>query len=295
MKHAALLPFLLASLMAAAGCNGHSNVEIRPVNEAKEALFRINQNLGKLDRPLSCKGIVSMRFRDTEGREHIFFGNPTTIIVEQPQSLYFDVKSLAGSVGRMGSNDEHYWMWVTLPDLRKVWWGTWDALRAGRARRVAVDPRSLLDAWLMKPLPETLPDGTKPLLLAEGDLRRLVFPVLNSEGWPMVQREVYYQADAPGIPTRIVDRRRDGEIYMDARLGRFVAVDETGPGGPQTARSFSVRWPIGGATLDLSLDSVRFRESDTPFCEFDPASFDGESECLDQPVASLQPRLGDVH
>lgn len=285
----------LVSLMAGCPPQAAGRAEIRPLREAKEAIFRINDNLSRIDRALNCQGIVSMRFRDTQNKEHVFFGNPTTILVDQPQCLRFDVRSIAGSIGRMGSNDDYYWMWVTAPDTRKMWWGTWAALREGRARRVAVNPRQLLDAWLMQPLPESLPNGTRPLLLVEGEVRRLLFPVLNKENWPSIQREVYIDPNPPYMPIRVVDRRPDGEIYMDARLDRFKPIEDAGPAAPLTARSYDVKWPLVGAVMTLSLDSVSYHQSDIPFCDLDPSdpeSFDGERESLDEPARRIEPLVG---
>lgn len=293
--------FAILTIAGLIGC-ADQRAEIRPVREAKEALLRVNSNLSRIDRPLNCKGSVSLQFRDTAGKQQAFFGNPVAIHVGQPQCLRFDVKSLAGSVGRMGSNDDFYWMWVTLGDTRKMWWGTWSAVKSGRARRVAVNPRQLLDAWLMQPIPEELPNGTKPILIAEGRdgrQRRLLFPVMNSENWPAIQREVFLDPDPPYQPVRVIDRRPDGEIYMDAKLARFTPIDDAGADAPLTARSFDVVWPLGGAVMTLSLDSVAFHSSDVPFCDFDPSQrgvFDGEVECLDEPaVRPLSPDVGGVN
>ena len=299
MRNAAVLLVVAGAIALTGGCV-EPRAEIRPAREAQEALARINANLARIDRPLNCKGtIVSLRFRDTSGNQQSFALNPVSIHLGRPQCLRLDVKAITGSVGRIGSNDDYYWMWVTAGDTRKMWWGTWGALRSGRARRVAVNPRQLLDAWLMQPILEELPNGTKPILLAEGrDFRerRLVFPVLNSENWPGIQREIHLDPDPPYQPTRVIDRRADGEIFMDARLGQFVPLDDAGPDAPLTARRFDVRWPIGGAVLSLTLDSVRFYEGDAPFCEFDPRDFEGEAECLDEsPGRPLAPELGGVN
>src|SRR5262245_56401263 len=272
MRNAAAALLAAAAVLALTGCFAEPRAEIRPAREAKEALTRINANLARIDRPLNCKGTINrLSFRDTSGKEQSFALNPVSIHVDRPQCLRLDVKAITGSVGRIGSNDDYYWMWVTAGDTRKMWWGTWAAVQSGRARRVAVNPRQLLDAWLMQPLPEQLPNGTKPILLAEGAefrQRRLVFPALDAEGWPGIQREIHLDPDPPDQPTRIVDRRPDGQVFMDARLGRFVPLDDAGPDAPLTARSFDVDWPIGGARLSLSLDSVRFYDGDAPFCEF---------------------------
>lgn len=294
-----LVTLALAALVT--GCDHAGKTvefEVRPSHEAREAVARVNSNLSRIDRALDCRGIVSLTFNDTNGRTHRFIANPTVIIVEQPRCLYFDVKSIAGSIGRMGSNDDAYWMWVTAGDTRKMWWGTWAALDQGRARRVAVNPRQLLDAWLIGPIPEKMPDGTKPLLVESTGERRLIFPVLDKDGYPSLRREIFLDLNPPHMPVRIVDRRADGEVYMDARLSNYVRLDSDPSAGPYTAREYKVVWPLGGAKMDLSLDRVRYRTKEEPFCEFDPAApgaFDGDVETLDESAPRrVDPELGET-
>lgn len=281
---------MLIGLVGAAGCTTHARLEPRPPSDARQAMRRINANLSRIERALYCKALVSFRFRDNRGVVRRFVGHPATIIFEQPRCLYFDIKhTLAGSVARIGSNDERYWLWVDLQDTRKLWYGTWAALERGLARRMVVPPDELLDALMMRPLPEALPAGVRPLLESDGRVSRLLFVEVGEGRWPWVRREMVLDAQPPYLPVEIVDRLPDGRIAMRAELGRYRRVRGTGPLGPYTARHYVVRWKQEGAEMRIDLSDVRYRARETPFCEF-PEGWEGETIRLDRtPVRVEQP------
>ncbi len=276
---AVLLPLGLACL----GCPRVPAVEPRPPREAREALGLINENLDKIDGALYCKALTSFRFRDANGTDRRFIGHPATVIFESPRCLYLDIKhSLGGSVARIGSNDARYWLWVDTPETRKLWHGTWEALEQGRARRTAVPPNQLLDALMMRPLPEWLPGGLEPLLVFDGKNRRLMFLELDEAGWPFATRELVLDRRPPHMPVEIIDRLRDGRVVMHAYLKGYRPVKGTGPDGPYTPRNYVVYWQLDQAEMRLDFSDVRYRTQEVPFCEF-PDQWDGEVEPLDEP------------
>jgi hypothetical protein len=271
--------------LACCGCPHVSVVEPRPPREAREALQRINENLAKIDGAVYCKALTSFRFRDANGNDRRFIGHPATVIFESPRCLYFDIKhSLGGSVARIGSNDERYWLWVDTPETRKLWHGTWEALEQGRARRLAVPPNQLLDALMMRPLSESLPGGLEPLLLFDGRNRRLMFLELDEAGWPFASRELVLDRQPPHMPVEIIDRLRDGRVVMHAHLRGYRPIKGTGPDGPYTPRNYVVYWEVDQAEMRLDFSDVRYRTREAPFCEF-PDQWDGEVESLDEPPA----------
>ena len=280
LRRDALCCAVLAAFVA--GCTDQ-RVQVRPPIEAQQALDRINENLGKINDALYCKpALVSFRFRDSEGGDRRFVGHPATVIFEAPSCLYFDIKStLAGSVARIGANDERYWLWIDVSDTRKLWYGTWKALEAGGARRIAVPPDRLLDAMMMRPLPMAMMQAQRPLLLGNKHEQRLIFLADDSANWPFAQREFLLDTKPPYMPIEIIDRMVDGEVVMHAHLSRYKPVRGTGPDGPQTARHYVVYWPADGAEMRLDFSDVRYREKDTPFCEF-PEGWQGEVELLDE-------------
>jgi hypothetical protein len=258
-----------------------------PFRDARAAMRHVNDNLTKIDGALYCNSsaLVSFRFRDAEERDRRFIGHPTTVIFEAPRCLYFDIKhSLGGSVAHIGSNDERYWVWVDTPELRKLWWGYWDDEDGGRSSGgLPIPPGLLLDALLMRPLPESVPGGLPPLMI-DGNTCRLLFQRLGQDGWPYVAREMVLDKRPPYQPVEIIDRLSDGRVVMQARIGKYRPVKDTGKDGPQTARHYVVHWPLNEAEMRLDLGRVRYRTKDVPFCEF-PEYWQGEMEQIDAPPA----------
>ncbi|MFQ5806868.1 MAG: hypothetical protein ACE5I3_10500 [Phycisphaerae bacterium] len=283
---------VLLSLLGAGcvGCDGTSGIKtggIKPLppRDAREAMQRINDNLAKIDGALYCPGYTSFRFRDANGRDRRFIAHPATVIFEAPRALYYDIKSsLGGGVARIGSNNEHYWLWVDTPEARKLWHGTWEALEREYARRMAVPPNQLLDALMMRSLPEQMPGVSKPLLRLNGNDHRLVFLGLDAAGWPYAKRELKLDPKPPYMPLEIIDRLRDGRVVMHAYLKGYKPVKGTGPDGPYTARKYVVYWELDGAEMRLDLRDVRYRTKDAPFWDF-PDAWEGEVESLDEPPA----------
>ena len=258
-------------------------MEPRPPRDAREAVWRINRNLDAFEGALYCKASVSFRFRDANGADRRFIGQPATVIFEAPRCFYFDIKhTLAGSVAHIGSNDERYWMWADYSNTRKLWYGTWAALQDGLSKRLLVPPDQLLDALMMRPIPEQLPDGLYPLLERGANGQRLLFMEQDENGWPWARREIVLDKNPPYLPVEIVDRLEDGRVAMQATLGRYKRLDEAGPNAPYTPRRYVLKWELDNAEIDLDLSSVRYRTKDVPFCEF-PYGWTGEVEELDLP------------
>lgn len=283
LRAGAFLPIAVALC----GCVQHP-VEIRPSAEARAAMERITSNLERIDGPLNCSGLVTFRFRDTEGQKRSFFAQPTAVVVEKPHNLLFAIRhSLGDTIAQIGSNEDRYWLWVNLPEVRKLWWGTWTALDAGQTPRIVVTPRQLLDAWLLTPVAVSLPDGDPPLLFQQGEFRWLIFTARDQDGWPGARREMHLDRLAPYLPVRIIDRDAAGTILMDAELGGYRRIDEAGADAPYTPRRYVVNWPVGEAELRLDFDRVRYRSIEVPYNEF-PERWQGETERLDEPASPLR-------
>jgi len=272
---------LVGILLVPAGCY---RVDVRPPAEARRVIERINSNLARIEAAVYGRpALVSFRFRDDEGRVHRFLAQPATLIFRPPRCLYFDIKnSLSGSVARLGSNEERYWLWVDVPEMRRMWWGTWDALLSGRAQRMVVPPDLLLDALMMRPLTVAGEDELPPMLVEAAGRRRLWFQHLDERGWPFVAREIVLGRWPRDLPVEIIDRLSDGRVAMRARLYDYRPVG--GSSGALTPRRYVVVWPIMDAELRLDLLDARYRTKDTPFCEF-PRRFRGEVVPLDVPAA----------
>jgi hypothetical protein len=204
--------------------------------------------------------------------------------------LYFSIKHADIPIAHIGSNDDYYWFWVDIPDNRKLFWGTWDAVEAGRAKKMLVPPGQLLDALMLAPPQEALPEGLKPFLLTVNGEQRLQYLRLDDDAWPHPARELVLDSKL-GLPARIVDYAPDGRIAMTADLGGWQAVDDTGITGPLTPRRYVVLWPLDGAELRLDLQRVEYFVKDAPFCDFEPREWRGDRESLDLGVAPSAGRV----
>lgn len=249
-----------------------------PFTTRREALEHVNNNLAQITQPLSCAALVSFKFRGGDERVHAFYMHEARLIFAPPKSLLFDVRTLAGTAAQFGSNDAQYWLWLDVADLRKLWWGSWHRISALTERKLPVPPNELLDALLLRPLPEALEGGQLPVLRAEEGDYRLIFMRLGGGGQPTGWREVRFDTRPPYQPVEIVDRTPDGEIAMRAQLMNYQRV---GAEGPLTPRRYVVVWPANEAEMRLDILSAKFR-SELPEGTFDfPANWQGESEEID--------------
>ncbi|MBU0639594.1 MAG: hypothetical protein KKB50_12070 [Planctomycetes bacterium] len=245
------------------GCNGPQPI---PPRDAHEALLRVNDNIAGLKGALYCSPcLVSFKFTDRDRRAHRFIGHPATLIFAPPRCLYFDIKhTLGGSVARVGSNDERFWLWIE-PEVSRMWWGTWADLQMEARRSLPVPPDELLDALMLRPLPERSSASPSPVLRVEGDDYRLLFVRLDESGEARSLREIVLDPFPPYQPLEIIDRLPDGRVLMRASLGHYRQV---GRAGPYTARRYVVEWPQDGAEMRLDIQRAKFRLDQPPFCEF---------------------------
>ncbi len=288
--HRARRPWLWPGLplVLLAGCAA-PQIRYAPPAETREVVTAILDNARRLSGTLYGKpALVSFRFRDEQGRDRRFIGHPAVLLFRPPRCLRLEVRSSLGPVvARIGSNDQRYWAWVDAGDLKKLWWGSWDALESGRARSFYIPPDDLLDVLLLRrsaAMGEPDEHGdlrVGPLLEYRGRQRWLIVQKLGPDAMPAVRRIMRLRDRPPHLPVRIIDYTADGRVWMDATLGGY-ARPAGDPHGPWLARRFVLRWPQRQAELRLDLLRVRLRTLDVPFCRF-PARFAGQIESLDEP------------
>lgn len=273
-----LATFAPLLLLALTGCPPPGGAGLTPRDE-REALARVNDNLARGAAPREYQALVSFRFRDAAGAERRFLAHEAVLRFRQPRDLYFDIRSLVGSVARIGSDLQRYWIWIE-PEVNKLWWGHWESLSGQTPGGLPIAPNELLDALLLRPLPKALVGGLGPLLRIEGDDHRLLFVRLGEDGQPCGWREIRLDPRPPYQPLEIVDRLPDGRVQMHAELSDYRPI---GRDGPLVARHYVVRWPIDQAEMRLDVTRARFR-SDLPDELFEfPEAFAGEVEQLDAP------------
>lgn len=250
--------------------------------QTRAALGALNARYAALDGAVYGEGLISVRFRDEMGRTQQAIAQPTTLIFEAPRCLYLDVKSsIAGTFARLGANDERYWLWVDSPDMRKLYWGTWDALAAGRARSLPVPPDQLLDALLLRPHPDRLPGSVRATGWETLSGVDLVFLAEDSLGWPYERRVLRIPQPPIGEPSEIVDYDAEGRELLRATLRAYRPMADGTTAAWRYAHSYVLSWPTLGAEIRLDLNSLKRRTNDLPFCDF-PRRFNGQIEALDE-------------
>ncbi len=286
------------------GCENGARIELFPTKKpvepppaptgpatAREALAAINANLAAIRGALyGSPATVSFSFRDERGRDRRFIGHPAMLIFENPRCFVLEIRSsIGGTVARIGSNDLRYWLWVDIPDERRMWWGTWAALRAGQARKLAAPPDQLLDSLMMRPLPEKPRDGLKPILERSDGETRLVFQGLDGEGYPFNRRVFTLDPNPPHLPIAIVERDPAGNVVLSAELRDYEPVGDE-EGAPLVPRRYVLNWPQDGSELRLDLGRLRYRTKTETFCDF--PEWDGEVEPLDMQADDSQEYFG---
>lgn len=271
---------LLSGLIA--GCPP-GNLHLQP-QSAPDALTYINRNIDRIAEPVTTRdALVTLEIKDAEGRTHLMLLQPAKLLFAAPRCLRFDIRHVsAGKVAEVGSNDARYWLALEVED-RQLWWGTWAALEAGQARRLALPPDQLLDALMMRPLPVALSGGVRAILRApeSGYERHLEYMKLSPEGWPYVARVVVLSPATDYYPAEIIDYDAAGEVRMHAWLSAYRPIRDTGSDGPRVPHEYQIHWPVDEARLRLSLRAVQYRPEGVP-CDF-PAGWVGPQTCLDGP------------
>lgn len=281
-RRAALAPpAALLALALLTGCPGGGRTVGLAPRTVSEAVERINANFAGYDETLSCSGLATFSFREADGTQRTFSLQDSRLFYRQPQYVRFSVKSLQGETVQVGSNDERYWVWVDT-EPRRMWWGSWARIGQVDPNALPIPPGDLLDAMLLRPLPETLRGGLDPMLRVDGDDHRLIYVRLDGEGRVSGYRELRLKTSPPYLPVEIVDRSRDGVVLMRAALDRYEPVD----GGPLLARRYKVEWPVSQSRFELELLTARFREDFGPemFSTF-PSNWKHEQIRLDPPPA----------
>jgi hypothetical protein len=179
-------------------------------------------------------------------------------------------------VARIGSNAERYWLRIDLPERRQLYWGAWTRVADLPPDRVDFPPNDLLDALMLRPLPEQA-GSIAPWLRIEQSDWRLTYLQTDDAGRAKRIREIVLDVRPPFMPVRIVDRLPDGRVAMQAELGNYQRV---GDHGPYVARRYVIEWPLNEAELRLDVERAKFRPEQPPFDRF-PDDWIGPSECLD--------------
>lgn len=277
---------LAAMLLALPGCVFSQRVRVAP-RDTREAIARINSNVERINSTLSLPGLTSFSFRDGDGVQRSLVAQEAKLFFRAPRCLLFEVRGLTGTLARVGANEDRYWVSFE-SDPPKLWWGAWSGAQGVSRDKLPITPAELLDALMLRPLPESYPGSlTARLSRIAPNEERLIFSRYVGKR-AVGAREILLDPFEPYQPLGIVDVDADGLVLMDARLGKYERVGD----GPYIAREYVVNWPRTGATFRLSIGSgAKFRPDLEDFCDF-PARWQGPVEQLDADT-SIRPKAVD--
>jgi hypothetical protein len=277
MTRIPLAVLLVFGVTLLAGCCG------KPPRDAQMALARVNNNLAQIATPIQHKGWVSVRFKDADDKTRRFLSDDASLLFANPRFLRFEIRhALAGTVAEFGSNDTHYWLAVD-PEVQKLWWGEWATLAAGGQSRLAIEPRDLLDALMLRPLPASV-EGRPPRLEKRWPWYWLIYERAATGVPGRTLREVKLSCQPPYQPIKVVDKLADGRVAMKAELKRWRRLEDTDIFVPTR---YVITWPLDDAKLNLDVHRAKRRPDIEDEVFAFPAGWQGAEERVDVPLDTL--------
>ncbi len=257
----ALLGLTLAGCGAARG-----PVRLDPI-PMDQAVGIVNGNVSRIDGTLRASGTVDGRFADADGRGHNFHLDGVLFFLA-PSYLRFDLKKFGERQLLFGANDEAYWVFVKADDAHYCGGqGNDEDLPPD----VPVRPGQIVDALGLTPV--AVPRGGEATTAAEcvqrvvEDYQQILCLEHGLDGRLLIEREYWLDRCSPRLVRRVVFRDADGVVTMESalddyrplpgqgpllphvlvadwpgngtrmrfRVGKWTAVNEVLPGGPQFA------------------------------------------------------------
>jgi len=227
-----------------------------PLRALPEAIAAVNNNIRSLSRALYCNPInVTAEFSDKGGRRRRMDLTGKLLFLP-PRCFYLDLaQGLAGSVMRLGSNDEKFWVWVK-PEENRLWWGRWSDVADSDAEDVLLRPDVLLAAMGLAPLPGPESGLLGPVRQVTDEYDKLLY-LRGPDQRLWVEREYWLDLWPPHQVRRVVFRGWDGQAYMVATLEDYKQIGGT---RMYLARSVRIEWPKRGDWLAMRLSRVRFKD-----------------------------------
>jgi len=262
-------------LAAAAGCQQPKPepVQPAPVYPLGRVLSEINRRFDRLSGAIYCNPVdIVAVFPDEKGRtKRVDLAGK--MVFRPPRYFYLELnQTLAGTVGRVASNEEIFWAWLRLDREKRLWWGRWDDLsnRSAVADGMPLRADHLLAAMGLAGIPQSQLQGIiGPVRLLEEQADRLLF-IAAGDGAGWVRQEYWVTRREPFLIKRVIFRNRLGEIVMTSDLEghRLVRGSDF-----YIARKVNIEWPGEAATLRMTLHRPRLRAigPDSRLFRLDPA------------------------
>ncbi|MCC7292396.1 MAG: hypothetical protein IT449_10090 [Phycisphaerales bacterium] len=239
------------AILLHAGCTPPSRpppLDPLPIDQAVET---INDNNRRIVGVLKAEGRVIARVR-TSGDRVRTFDLEGILIYAPTDHLRFTLKhDLAGDQLIVGANSEKYWFHdLTAEEPPKV--RSLDRLVNGRDREFPVQPRQIIEAIGLSPLPvgAELHPMRRPVQRVESEDQQLLFLDYDGTGAPRLEKEYWLARSDPRLVRRIVFRDGMGRIEMESQLSQHQPLGDIGPRVPF---HIVVDWPLEGSRIEFSV------------------------------------------
>lgn len=257
------LGMLPLALLALTGCPPRKAVPVEgpppPARPLAEQVATVNANIAGITHTLSGGGInVTARIHD-EGKEHRY-DLDGKIRFLPPRFLYFDLShfGVAGSIMRIGSNDQEFWAWVK-PEQNKLWYGRWADLHPADTGNIPLSPDMILAAMGLSPLPSPDMALAGPEARVDSRYYKLRYYAGGQHGlW--LEREYWLDRYPPFLPRVVVFYKPDHRILMRATLDDYRPVDDS---TVYVARDIQMTWPKDRDSLRVRFGKLKFDPSIT--------------------------------
>ena len=231
-----------------------------PWRSLPEMVSAINANNRRIDFGIKGKGVADVRLTEPTidaskpPATHRFQLDAITLLVK-PWHFFMRLEhSFGQTVIEVGSNDEHYWLWIG-GATDTLWWGRRANLNKPCQGSIPIRPDHLIEALGIADLPTdtTGPIGPGPRVTETWN--QLLFWRTAADGQTYIDREYWAERHDPFRLREIVHRDADGREQMHTYLDGYAPIvdrDTEGP-TPLLARDIRVEWPLEASSIHLTM------------------------------------------
>jgi len=276
-----------AAILAVCGCGPGGGPRPFVRRDLGELVDRAEQDL-RLQFPIRAKGgrmVVKLTEDTTTHRVDL---DGLVLWHEPPCWTYLSANILGKPALYLGSNEERYWLGI-VPEVNKLWWGSWSGLYAEPAQTRFVAPAYLAEVLGGFDLRTPPPEAIGPILRPSPPHHVLMYCRKDEAGQWFVAKEVFLRAADTVTVEQILYYDPRGRIQLTIGLGDYVWVKD-GSRGCWLARRIEMSWQHGESYFKIDLGRITVPEH-VPEAAFrfpEPGRF-AEEEHLDRPSSLRRP------
>lgn len=218
-----------------------------------QAIGVVNRNNQEIDGRLFGRGRWSARLTFQDGSRKNVDGT-FRLHYAAPDRLCFQARGLGGNYFEAGCNSDVCWFWLQVEQDRMTIGSRQAMADAAHDNSLLIEPASLADvlgAQLLDPETTGLHGARYRVTRAH---HQLMYEDVLDDGQTFITKEYWLSRFEPFLIERVIYRNTEGQVLMDAHLGRYKALPD---GGPTIARTIEVDWPINECSLELEFNRLQ--------------------------------------